>query len=100
MLLKVSRGWGVECTHCNGDPIPIMRIPEQERTACSAEPSPHLCGRLIPTHILPTRDHKARASNVCRGKIVPGLPAALGAVTSIRSAQVTGNSEAHATTEA
>jgi len=31
---------------------------------------------------------------------VPGLLAALDAVTRVRSAEVTGNSEAHATTEA
>jgi len=73
MLLKVRRRRSVESTHGNGDPLPVEWVPEQERTACRAEPSPHVCGRPVPRHILLTCDDKGPSWNVRRGKVVAGL---------------------------
>jgi len=88
MPFEMRRGSSVERPHCDGDPVPRRWIPEQERTACRAEPAPDAWGRLIPAHMLFASEDEGRPRNVCGGEVVAGLLSALDTVTRVGRTQV------------
>ena len=99
-MLHEMRGCrSIECPHGDGNPVPCGRVPEQERAAGRAEPSPDSRGRLVPRHIFLAVDNNSRTGNVCRGKVVTGLLSALNTVTGVGSTQVSRHGEAHPATD-
>ena len=70
-------------SHRDGRPIFVERIPEEDGTTNRAESTPHLLRRLKPCDVFGAMDSQGGTRDVRRNQEMPGLLAALGAVTGV-----------------